>query len=437
MNNFFRRFFLFAYTFICSFVFTHTFPLATANADHIAIVDMKMGIFPGTSEYLKSAIDRASNSGAKAILVTLDTPGGMLQTSQDMVKMMFDSPVPIIIYVGPTGSTATSAGVFITMAAHVAAMAPGTTIGAAHPVSGDGKDIESDMRTKAENMTVAMVKSISEQRARNAVWAEKAVKESASITESEALKENVVDLVAKDHDELLKKIKGLKVKVGDSIVELPDLSLLPRINYEISFKQRFINTLADPNIVQLLWLAATTGLSIELYNPGAILPGVVGLICLILALASYQIIPINIGGVILLALGGLMIGAELFVTSGILGIGGIIAIVLGSIYLIDVAQVPGISVSLSLIISTALLVGGVLLYVVSAVIRTQKQPLTTGEEGMIGLTGKAVENISATGKVFLNGEYWKAECNTGIIEKGAAVKVVSLKPGMVLEVERA
>jgi len=340
------------------------------------------------------------------------------------------------MYVSPTGGTATSAGVFVTMAAHVAAMAPGTTIGAAHPVSGDGKNIDGDMRSKVENMTVAMVKSISEQRGRNVQWAEKSVKESASITESEALKLGVVEFIAKNDEELLKAIKGRKVKVGEETVTLSDLSLLPRVNYEMSFRQKMINTLSDPNVVQMLWLAATTGLSIELYNPGAILPGVVGVICLILALAAYQIIPTNLGGIILMAVGSLLIGAELFVPSGILAIGGLISIVLGSIYLIDVTRVPGVNVSIPFVMSTAILVGLVLIGVVVAVIRSQRRQVTTGQEGMIGLHGTAAENVSTSGRVFVNGEYWQAACKQGIIEKGAAIKVVSITPEMILEVEK-
>lgn len=421
---------------ILSVLFTCISAVQAQPGSHVAIVDMDMGIFPGTGEYLRSVVNEAPERGAKAIVINLDTPGGMLQTSQDMVKLMFESKIPVIVYVSPSGSTATSAGVFITMAAHVAAMAPGTTIGAAHPVAGDGKNIETDMRAKAENMTVAMVKSISEQRGRNIAWAEKAVKESASITEVEAVKIGVVDAVGKDISELLKAIKGKKVKVGDTIVTLEDLSLLPQIKYEISFKQKVINTLADPNIVQILWLAATTGLSIELYNPGAILPGVVGVICLILALAAYQVIPINLGGVLLMTVGVLLIGAEMFVPSGILAVGGVIAIVLGSIYLIDVSQIPGVSINLAVVVVPAVIVGVALVSVAYAVLRSQRRKVTTGREGMVGLIGQAVENISNSGRVFVNGEYWGAECSSGIIEKGASVKVIAMKPGMLLQVER-
>jgi membrane-bound serine protease (ClpP class) len=410
--------------------------VAQEGAPHIAVMDMEMGIFPGTAEYLKNVVEEAPTRGAKAIIVNLDTPGGLLQASQDMVKLLFESKIPVIIYVSPSGSTATSAGVFITMAAHVAAMAPGTTIGAAHPVQGDGKNIESDMRSKAENMTVAMAKSISEQRGRNAAWAEKAVKESASITEVEAAKIGVVDVVAKDAAELLKKISGKKVKIGDTVVELKNLADLPLIKYEMSFKNKVINTLADPSIVQVLWLAATTGLSIELYNPGLILPGVVGVICLILALAAYQVIPINLGGVLLLAVGSLLIGAELFVPSGVLAIGGVIALVLGSIYLIDTTQMPGIVVNISYIATVALVIGSAMAALTTAVVRSQKRKLATGSDALVGLIGKAAENISSKGRLFVNGEYWRATCRNGIIEKGAQAKIIAVNPGMILEVEK-
>jgi membrane-bound serine protease (ClpP class) len=409
---------------------------ADSKTPHIAVMDMEMGIFPGTLEYLRTVVEEAPGKGAEAILVNLDTPGGLLQASQDMVKLLFESKIPVIIYVSPTGATATSAGVFITMAGHIAAMAPGTTIGAAHPVQGDGKNIESDMRSKAENMTVAMVKSISEQRGRNAAWAEKAVKESASITEAEAIKIGVVDVVAKDPIELLTKISGKKVKIGDQTVELKNLDKLPLIKYEMNLTQRVVNTLSDPNIVQLLWLAATTGLSIELYNPGLIFPGVVGIICLILALAAYQVIPINLGGILLLVAGVIMIGAELFIPSGVLAIGGIIALVLGSIYLVDLSQMPGITINMGYVITSALVLGGSMLAITTAVVRAQKRRLATGNDSLVGLVGKAAENISSRGRLFVNGEYWKATCRDGIIEKGAQAKIVRVQPGMILEVEK-
>ena len=389
-------------------------PLSTVSAAKdtvkdsgtVGVIDMDMMILPGTSAYLSKSIQRAVTEGAKLLIVQLDTPGGILQTSQEMIQTIFASPVPVVVYVGPEGATATSAGVFITLAAHVAVMAPGTSIGAAHPVAGDGKDIEGDMRAKAENMTIAMVKSISEQRGRNVEWAEKAVKESDSITEKEAVEKKVVDFVATDIDDLLGKLEGRKVTLNNKKITLKGLKGLTVVRYDIALKDKLMNVLANPNIAALLWLGATTGLSLELYHPGAILPGVVGVICLILALAVSQIIPVTQSGVLLLAVGAVLIGAELYVASGILGIGGVIAIVLGAIYLIDVSQAPGLAVSMEMIVPVALLIGGCLLYIVRIVVRDLSKKSITGQEGMLGIRGNAVGEIKEEGRVFLEGEYW-------------------------------
>ncbi len=402
----------------------------------VAVVRMDMEILPGTQDYLERSIEQSSREGAKVLVAYLDTPGGMLNTLQGMIQSIFKSPIPVVIYVGPSGSTATSAGVFITLAAHVAVMAEGTSIGAAHPVMSGGEDIKGDMRAKAENMTIAMVRSISEQRGRNVAWAEKAVKESDSITESEALKLGVIDFVAKDLDELLTKLKGRKIKLESKDIVLEDYSKLPRREFQPSFKQKTINVLADPNVAALLWLGATTGLSIELYNPGAILPGVVGVICLILALGVSQIIPISQGGVLLLIMGVLMIGAEFFIPSGVLGVGGIIAIVLGSIYLVDVSVAPDLSVNLYYIVPSAVLFGGLILTIVWSAIRTFKRPFTTGSEGLIGMRGKALSNFTSDGKVFVNGEVWSAVAEKGIIQKEEEIEVIAVKPGLVLEVRQ-
>jgi membrane-bound serine protease (ClpP class) len=405
----------------------------------IAIVNMDMMILPGTLAYLERSLEQAYQDHAKLVILELDTPGGMLNTAQEMIQAIFNSRVPIVVYVTPSGSTATSAGVFITLAGHVAAMAPGTSIGAAHPVTGEGKDIEGDMRSKAENMTVAMVKSISEERGRNVDWAEKAVKESDSVTEKEALGLGVVDIVAPDLDELLKNIAGRRVKLGKREILLEDYSRLPRRSYEMQFKHKALNVLANPNIAALLWLAATTGISLELYNPGSILPGVVGVICLILALAVSQIIPISQSGVILMVVGALMIGAEMYTGVGILGVGGVVAMVLGAVYLIDVSQAPGLSVALEFIVPMAVLMGGLALWVVHAVVTTYKHQESTGAEGIVGMTGKAVENIVQTGRVLVRGEYWKAVPHKdveGVIAKGEGIEVVRLMDGLVLEVRR-
>lgn len=419
-------------------VLAATFMPLCAGADEqgfVAVVKMDMMILPGTHDYLTVSINKASEEGAKLIVVLLDTPGGILQTTQLMTQEIFKSKVPVAIYVYPKGATATSAGVFITLAGHVAAMAPGTSIGAAHPVSGEGKDIEGDMRQKAENMASAMVRSISEQRGRNTEWAEKAVKESSSLTEKEALEKRVVDKIADDIPDLLKKIKGSEVTLGNEKVVLGDYSALPVRYYEMHYKDRVMNVLANPNVAALLWLGATTGLSIELYNPGAILPGVVGVICLILALVVSQIIPVNEGGVILLIVGALMIGAEMYVTSGLLGVGGIIAMVLGAMYLIDVTAAPGLSVSTALVGSIGALAGLFLFLMIAGLRSAQKKKVTTGKEGMIGLKARALENFTGKGSVFVKGAVWRAESESGLIEKDDEVEVVSVS-GLTLRVKK-
>jgi membrane-bound serine protease (ClpP class) len=426
--------------FTCCFMprFLHAAPstvVVSGQEPFVAIADMQMMILPGTSAYLERAIQDAARDGAKALVVKLSTPGGLLTSSQEMIQHIFQSPIPVLVYVSPAGGSATSAGVFITIAGHIAAMAPGTSIGAAHPVQGDGKDIEGDMRTKAEQMTIAMVKSIAENRGRNVQWAEKAVKESSSITEKEALTQSVVDIVANDVTDLLKQSAGRKVKIGNTTVPLDDLSQLPLRSIEMNYQHRILNVLANPSVAALLWLGATTGLSLELYNPGAILPGVVGIICLALALMVSQVIPLSQAGILLLAVGGLLIGLEFVVPSGILGIGGIIALVLGAIYLVDVEAAPGLVVNYYLIIPVAVLLGAFMLAIASVAVRALKRRATTGSEGLIGELGQVVDAVSSHGKIALHGELWNACTRDGLIEPGAQVRVKGIKD-LILEVER-
>lgn len=402
----------------------------------VAVMDMNMMILPGTAAYLRKTIDQAAQEGAKVLIVRISTPGGMLTSSQEMIQTIFQSAIPVVIYVSPGGATATSAGVFITLAGHVAAMAPGTSMGAAHPVAGDGKDIEGDMRKKAEEMAVALVKSIADQRGRNIAWAEKAVKESSSITEKEALKMSVVDIVAQDIPDLLRQMKGREVKLEQRNFVLEDYSTLPLRNFDISFKDKAVNVLANPNIAALLWLGATTGLTLELYNPGAILPGVVGIICLVLALAVSEIIPLNQGGILLFVLGALMIGLELYVPSGVLAVGGVIAMILGAVYLVDVSRAPDLAVSFEIIIPIVVIVGGFMLFVAHSAYRTLRRRATTGAEGLVGQRGKAIGNFTKRGKVFVNGEVWDATLDDGIVEKDAMVEVVEVRDGLLLKVKK-
>ena len=407
-----------------------------AESRPIIILDMNMMILPGTQGYLESGIKAAEERGAGLVVVRLNTPGGMLETTQYMIQDIFRSRVPVVVFISPQGGTATSAGVFITVAGHIAAMSPGTSIGSATPVQGSGKDIDGDMKKKAENMIVALVKSISEQRGRNVEWVEKAVREASSITEKEALQQKVVDIIAVDLPDLLKQTAGREVTVDNRKVRLGDFSGAQQIVFEISLKDRVVNVLSNPSVAALLWLGATTGISIELYHPGGILPGVVGVICLVLALISSQVIPVSQGGVVLIILGALLIGAELYVTSGILAVGGVIAMLIGSLYLVDTSTMPGMAASPLYPVAFACVMSALLLGAVFAAIRTSRRQVTTGKEGLMGAAGVVLRDINPRGKVRVNGEIWEAVSRTGAIEKDEIVEVTGIESELVLEVHR-
>jgi membrane-bound serine protease (ClpP class) len=414
-------------------------PVVQPAESTVVVVPIRSIILPGTEEQFNRGLALAVERKAAALVIQLDTPGGVLQTTQSMTQSIFKSPVPVIVYVSPTGGSATSAGVFITVAAHVAAMAPGTSIGAAHPVSGDGKDIEGDMRKKAENSTVAMARGLAQQRGRNSDWVERAVRESISVTAAEAVKEKVVDFEAATLADVLKLVKGRTVSVNGENRVLEDLSSATLVSVEPNTREAVINFLGHPNIAALLWLAATTGLSIELYNPGAVLPGVVGVISLVLALAVSQIIPLNEGAILLFVAGALMIGLEFIVPSFVLGIGGIIAMVAGALYLVDSNAVPGISVNSAIIIPTAVVLGSLMLLVVTVAARATKRRVSSGVEGMIGREIVLDKPLGRKGSLNIEGELWKAELegySGGEVPAGERVKVVKVT-GLTVLVARA
>lgn len=402
----------------------------------VVVLNMNMMILPGTLGYLESGINFAQAREASLIVVKLNTPGGMLETTQSMIQAIFASTVPVVIYVTPQGASATSAGVFITVAGHIAAMSPGTSIGSATPVQGTGQDIQGDMKKKAENMIVALVKSISEQRGRNVEWVEKAVREASSITEREALEQKVIDIVSPDLPDLLTQLVGREVTVQNQKMKIGDLSGAEILPYDMSFKDRVVNVLSNPSIAALLWLGATTGISIELYHPGGILPGVVGLICLVLALISSQIIPVTQGGVVLIVLGGILIGAELYVTSGILAVGGVVCMLLGALYLVDTSSVPGLETSYGYTIAFTLILASMLLGAVYAAIRAGMRQVTTGKEGLIGAAGLTLEDLDIKGRVRVNGEIWQAVSTNEPIGKGELIEVTGMESGLVLKVRK-
>lgn len=403
-------------------------------------------ISPASDDYLKMAIEKAELAGARLLVVKLNTPGGLLPSMQRMVENILQAKVPVMVYVSPSGGGAISAGVFITMAGHLAVMAPGTTIGAAHPVTGGGQDIGGDMREKLENFAVSLIKAISEQRGRNVRWAEQAVRESVAITDREALDENVIDFIASDLSRALAEAEGRTVNVAGSPQTLSGLRDAPMVEIEPTLRQQVVGILSDPNIAVLLGIGAMVGIAIELFHPGAILPGVVGVICLVLSLTAAQVLPINYGGLALLVLGGGFFVIEMMIPSfGIWGGAGIVCFVLGAIYFVDTDMVwgsEGFTVDKFFVGTVAAAAGLMLLGVVYLVVKTGKRKVEIGTSGLVGQQGTVRSEFKpnqagtyAEGKVFVFGELWTARVALGEHDApgiGDPVRVDSVAEGMVL-----
>src|SRR5581483_8337183 len=386
---------------------------ASAEFKKIHVITYDGIINPVSSELFTTAIAHAEQPGAEALVFQIDTPGGLDTSMRDIIKAMIASEVPIVVYVAPSGSRAASAGVFITLAAHLAAMAPGTNIGAAHPVAMGGGQMDEEMKKKVENDAAAYIRSLAERRGRNAAWAEKAVRESVSITEQEAVKLNIVDFVANDLPDLIKKIDGRTVATarGKRLLSTAGAEV---VKSPIGFRLRVLKTISDPNVAYILMLVGVTGLIAELYSPGAVLPGVAGAISLILAFYAFQTLPINYAGLLLILLAGVLFAAEAFVPSfGILGIGGIIALLIGSLMLID-TDLPGFGISLRVILSTVAAALLLLLAFARAAWRAQRGRPVTGSEGLVGEVGVALDDLSPAGMVRVHGEIWRAESDEPI-----------------------
>jgi membrane-bound serine protease (ClpP class) len=391
-------------------------PVAAADT-RVYRIDIDGPISPATADYVESALEHASENAASALVVRLDTPGGLLNSTKTIVKAFLAADVPVIVHVAPGGSSATSAGVFMTMAAHVAAMAPGTTIGAAHPVSGGGQDIGGDMRQKVENYAVSFVESIASKRGRNVEWAQKAVRESVSITETEAVELRVVDFIAADVSELLRKASGLEVDVGSRRVKLelvgPDGAVPVVLDIPMTFRQRVLNVITDPNIAYLLMMAGILGLYMEFSNPGAVFPGVAGVICLLLALLAGQVLPISSTGALLILVGMAFLLAELFIPSfGVLGFGGIVAVTLGSLFLYTPDSELAVDRRLIAVTVTAFSLVVVLIF--TLVVRDRRKRAWTGSEGLVGKVGVTVTRVHREGTVKVHGELWNATSNEEI-----------------------
>jgi len=410
-------------------------PVATAAAPApVATIDIEGVINPVTLRLVGIAIDRAQAEGAQALVIQLDTPGGLERSMRAIVQRMMNADVPVIVFVAPTGGRAASAGVFITMAAHVAAMAPATNIGAASPVAlGGGAD--KTMMKKVENDAVAFIRTVALERGRNADWAEKAVRQAVAITEREAVKLKVVDLVAESIPDLLDKIDGRTVKLPKRTTTLATKGA-PVRPIEIGFRDRFLNVITDPNVAYVLMMLGMLGLFFELSNPGVILPGVIGGISLILAFFAFQSLPINYAGLLLILFGIVLLVAEIKIVShGVLAIGGIISMALGSLMLFDSPEV-GFRVSWWVIAPMVGATAGLFLFVVAAGVRALGQPPATGAEGLIGKTGSARERLAPEGQVMVSGEIWRAVTEGEPVEIGGQVRIVAVD-GLTLKVTKA
>lgn len=373
-----------------------------------------------TNLLIEQAIEDAVDSSAELLVIYLNTPGGFTNATWDICMNILNSDVPVCMYIAPRGAKAGSAGVYMTYASHIAAMAPSTNIGAAHPVSGDGKEIDSVMNEKITNDAVAQIKAAAENRGRNVEWAEKSVRESVSIPDKEALELNVVDYRAEDIDDLLSQIdqKEIKLPNGTKVLQLQNYRV---IEHKISFIYRILSIITDPNIAFILFSLGSLGLVLELYNPGSILPGVVGAICIILALFAFQTLPINYAGLALIILAIILFIAEIKVVShGFLTIGGVISLFFGGLMLIDTVD-PTMQISKTVLITVVLFIGLIAALAAYMVIKAQKRRPFSGGEGMVG----KIAEVRTKGLVYVDGALWKAEF-TDEVKQGEKVEVVGM-----------
>lgn len=402
-----------------------TFQL-NGQTTNVLVITLDGSINPAASDYIHYGIEQAVNHNSECIVLRLNTPGGLLESTRTIVSDILQSPIPVVVYVSPPGSRAASAGVFITLAAHIAAMAPGTNIGSAHPVSLQGQ-MDSIMTEKVTNDAAAFIRTISEKRNRNVKWAEEAVRKSISITETEALRDSVIDLIANNMKDLLEKINGKKIQtaVGLAILNTKNSHL---IYVDMSFQQKLLSILSDPNIAYILFMLGVYGLLFELYSPGSIFPGVVGVISLLLTFYSMHTLPINYAGLALIIFAIILFILEIKIVShGILTVGGVISLILGSLMLIktdpgfDVLQVSW-EVILLFVILTVLF----FTFAIGLGIKAQRKKPATGQEGLLNEIGEAITELEPNGRIKVHGEIWNAESIDGKISKGGKIIITGI-----------
>jgi len=408
--------------------------LPALKAQTVVSIHVDATINPATAEFIHHAIARAESKKAECLVIHLNTPGGLLKSTRNIVGDIMESAVPVVVYISPAGADAGSAGVFVTLSANIAAMAPGTNIGAAHPVTSG--EIDSVMYGKITNDAAAFIRTIAKKRNRNIEWADNAVRRSYSYSETEALQDSVIDLIAKNDAELLRMIDGKRIGLNSGEITLHTASAKIE-TYEMGFIEKLLNIISDPNIAYILLMLGFYGIMFELYSPGTILPGILGVISLILAFYSLQTLPVNYAGVALIAFALLLFILEIKIVShGVLAIGGIISLLLGSMMLIRTGSGDIGKISWTVIISTTAVTALFFLFVIGMGIRAQRLKPTTGINALVDETGVANEILSPSGMVLVHGELWQAESLSGEINKGEKIRVKNMK-GFKLFVEKA
>ena len=407
--------------------------------DKVMLIDVDSGIGPAIADFIDRTINEADEQNMEAIIIRLDTPGGLLESTRDIVSSILESEIPVIVYVGPSGARAGSAGVFITLAANVAVMAPGTNIGSAHPVGigGNSADSTDTMTEKITNDAAAFVRSIAQKRNRNEQWAEDAVRRSVSITENEALDENVIDFIAENIDSILVQAEGLFVETesGSEILKIKDAEIIVR---KMNWREEFLTIISDPNITYIFILLAMYGIMFEFYSPGSIYPGVIGGISAIFAAYSLQMLPVDYVGLAFMAIAIVLFVLEAFVSSyGMLTISGIVSFLMGSIMLIE-SPIEMFEIDWSLIVFGTILTAGFFVGLSYLGLKAQYNKKTSGKEAMLGEIGVCISKINkiSGGEVKVHGEIWKAICysSSESIEINQKIEVVKLD-GMTLIVK--
>lgn len=439
------------------FALLGSFALQVQSASQpVVIVPLTGAIGPASADFASRGISRAQAENAQLVILEMDTPGGLDTSMRQIIKAILASPVPVAVYVAPSGARAASAGTYILYASHIAAMAPGTNLGAATPVQvgmgqqdsaprrdkdSAGKPVDpkdtspastrSDMSNKQVNDAAAYIRGLAQMRGRNADWAEKAVRESVSLAAEEARQQKVIDIVAKDIRDLMRQLDGRRIVMpgSEQVLSTADAAL---ITVEVDWKTKFLATITDPSVALILMMIGIYGLFFEFYNPGMVLPGVAGAICLILALFSFHLLPVNYAGLALMGLGiAFMVGEAFLPSFGVLGIGGVIAFAFGAVMLID-TDIPGFGIPLSLIVGLALTSALFMFFIVGMALKARKQPVVSGKEQLMGSKGVTMESFDQEGWVQVHGEQWRAQ-TTVPLSRGQRVTVVG-RVGLMLSV---